>query len=489
MDFDGKNKEKKGGRRGRACVVVLGDIGRSPRMQYHALSLANQASLEVDIVANGGSEPHTALLANPSIHIHTMKQWPTARQSLPKILQPIMLLLKPLVQFFMLLWFLCVKIPSPDIFIVQNPPSVPTLVAVKWASWLRNSSFVIDWHNFGYTLLGLSLGRNSHFVSLYKWFEKRYGKMADASLCVTKAMQHELAQNWGINATVLYDQPPDFFHPTSLEERHKDFCQPLGVRDCVSNGTSLMGSHLLQNETLFTTEVGSNIYLKPNRPALVVSSTSWTPDEDFGILLEAALMYDRRVAAILNEDDSIDEEVIRKEISDGKQCLYPRLLFIITGKGPEKENYEAKIKKLKLKRVAFRTMWLAADDYPLLLGSADLGVCLHTSSSGLDLPMKVVDMFGCGLPVCAVSYSCIKELVKVDKNGLLFSSSSELADELLMLFKGFPDECDSLKVLKNGTLETGSSARWATEWEEHAKPLITEAINPILTYVFYAALA
>lgn len=42
-------------------------------------------------------------------------------------------------------------------------------------------------------------------------------------------------------------------------------------------------------------------------------------------------MYDRRVAAILGEDDSVDEEVMWKEISDGKQYLYPRLLFIITG--------------------------------------------------------------------------------------------------------------------------------------------------------------
>ncbi|MBA0766608.1 hypothetical protein Gotri_015636 [Gossypium trilobum] len=90
--------------------------------------------------------------------------------------------------------------------------------------------------------------------------------------------------------------------------------------------------------------------------------------------------------------------------------------------------------------------------------------------------MKVVDMFGCGLPVRAVSYSCIDELVKVEKNGLLFSSSSKLADELLMLFRGFPNECDALKSLKNGALETGSSARWAAEWEEHAKPLISEVI-------------
>ncbi|XP_068320744.1 UDP-glycosyltransferase TURAN-like isoform X3 [Pyrus communis] len=383
----------KGGKRGRACVVVLGDIGRSPRMQYHALSLARQASLEVDIVAYGGSEPHSALLEHQSIHIHKMQQWQTFTRGLPNILRPFVLLIKAVTQSLMLLWFLCVKIPAPDVFLVQNPPSVPTLMAVKWASWLRKSAFIVDWHNFGYTLLALSLGRSSRFVAIYRWFERYFGKMADGSLCVTRAMQHELAQNWGIKATVLYDQPPEFFRPASLEEKHKLFCrldknlrQPLGVHDCTSTGSGGVNTDI--NDTLFTTLVGTDVTSKPHRPALIVSSTSWTPDEDFEILLEAAVMYDRRVAAILNEEDATKEEVLWKDIHSGKQYLYPRLLFVITGKGPEKQKYEEKISRLHLKRVAFRTMWLSAEDYPLLLGSADLGVCLHTSSSGLDLPMK-----------------------------------------------------------------------------------------------------
>ncbi|KAM0937713.1 putative chitobiosyldiphosphodolichol beta-mannosyltransferase [Dioscorea sansibarensis] len=473
------------GKKRRAAVVVLGDIGHSPRMQFHALSLARQADLEVDIVANGGNEPYVAIKENQSIHLHKMKS--VSFKALSKISSALALLVKAVLQFIILVWFLCFRIPRPDIFLVQNPPSVPTLAAVKLSSWLRRSSLVIDWHNFGYTLLGLSHGRSHIIVKVYHWFEKVFGRMADGSLCVTRAMQHELAQNWGIKASVLYDQPPEFFHPALTEEKHELFCR-LGnsichqdnIRDCVSIGAEgLEGCNSVHvvdrlSQSMFTGQVGNDVFLKPNRPALVVSSTSWTPDEDFGMLLEAAVMYDRRVAAAVYEDDSIEEEKLWMDICNGRQFLYPRLLFIITGKGPEKGKYEEQIKRLNLRRVAFRTMWLSAEDYPLLLGSADLGVCLHTSSSGLDLPMKVVDMFGCGLPVCAVSYSCVEELVKVEKNGLLFSSPSELADQLMMLFKGFPDHCDALKSLRDGALATCSTSRWSTEWQTHALPLITQ---------------
>jgi beta-1,4-mannosyltransferase len=38
----------------RAAVIVLGDLGRSPRMQYHALALASQGA-EVDLVGYTGA--------------------------------------------------------------------------------------------------------------------------------------------------------------------------------------------------------------------------------------------------------------------------------------------------------------------------------------------------------------------------------------------------------------------------------------------------
>ena len=74
------------------------------------------------------------------------------------------------------------------------------------------------------------------------------------------------------------------------------------------------------------------------------------------------------------------------------------------------------------KKVSIDTVWLDADDYPFLLSICDLGVCLHYSSSGVDLPMKVVDMFGAGIPVLAIKFKALTELVKDGYNGFIFNN-------------------------------------------------------------------
>jgi len=137
--------------------------------------------------------------------------------------------------------------------------------------------------------------------------------------------------------------------------------------------------------TALTQKLASGVVqYRPQRQAVLVSSTSWTPDEDFGILLKALQAYE--------------------ETAQAEPLVYPSLLCIITGKGPQKEHYVAEIEKLQWQKVSVITPWLEIEDYPTVLASADLGVCLHWSTSGLDLPMKVVDMFGSGLPVCAYDF-------------------------------------------------------------------------------------
>ncbi len=72
------------------------------------------------------------------------------------------------------------------------------------------------------------------------------------------------------------------------------------------------------------------------------------------------------------------------------------------------------MRSLDLRRVAFRLLWLEAADYPLLLGSCDLGVSLHMSSSGVDLPMKVILLVSnamCSSTFPHTSVLCLKKAV------------------------------------------------------------------------------
>jgi beta-1,4-mannosyltransferase len=167
-------------------------------------------------------------------------------------------------------------------------------------------------------------------------------------------------------------------------------------------------------DTTLTTTSTPIPSLSPDRPALLISSTSWTADEDFSLLLTALDIYQ----SALQDDIGL-----------------PRLLVIITGLGELRAPFERIVAQRELTRwkgITVRCVFVAARDYPTLLGCADLGLSLHSSSSGRDLPMKVVDMFGCGVPVLARNFECIGELVKDKFNGRVFADGEELGLQMIV---------------------------------------------------------
>jgi beta-1,4-mannosyltransferase len=281
----------------------------------------------------------------------------------------------------------------------------------------------VDWHNFGYSILALKLGEGHPLVRISKLYESALSRAAYANFTVTDAMAKVLRSDYGIPAPVL-----------TLHDRPANLYQPL---------TDVQRLSFLQRYQPLNEHFNA---LVDGKARLLVSSTSWTPDEDFGILLDALCSYSASATS--------------------SHPHLPELVVVITGKGPQKRLYLEKIEELRradaLEMVSLYTDWLSFADYALLLGSADLGVSLHTSSSGVDLPMKVVDMFGAGLPVAGWSkFSAWPELVTEDVNGKGFGSPEELTDILRELFD---PASKKLAQLKDGARRE-SQRRWSSEWD------------------------
>jgi beta-1,4-mannosyltransferase len=106
------------------------------------------------------------------------------------------------------------------------------------------------------------------------------------------------------------------------------------------------------------------------------------------------------------------------------------------------------------------------------VGSADLGLCLHRSSSGLDIPMKVADLFGAGVPVCALDYGAsLAERVRHGTNGLLFSTAEQLASVLFDFFEGFPADDPTFDRLRTGARKLARMS-WDEGWNREALPVL-----------------
>ncbi|MCJ1310620.1 mannosyltransferase [Agyrium rufum] len=411
-----------GQRSPRFQVLVLGDVGRSPRMQYHAISLAKHGAF-VDLIGYVDSELHPDIVTSNKIQVLPLWIVPRALQTKSKGLFLLYGPLKVIYQVVGLWYVLNHKAQPARWLLVQNPPSIPTLVVAQAACWLRRTKLVIDWHNFGYTILALKLGYGHPLVKASELYDRYASRGADAHFTVTKAMAKILRENFKLSAPILtlHDRPAAVFKPMSIEHR-----------------LAFLGR--LPETALHIDN------LAEGKLKVLVSSTSWTPDEDFSLLLDALVEYSDRAIST--------------------HPHLPELLVIVTGKGALRDHYLKQIEELrsqdKLEMVIIKTAWLSTQDYASLLASADLGISLHQSTSGVDLPMKVLDMFGAGLPVVGWSrFEAWPELVTEGVNGKGFGSAEELM-EILTDLLGSTD--DSIQTVKRGALQE-STIGWDANWD------------------------
>lgn len=224
-----------------------------------------------------------------------------------------------------------------------------------------------------------------------RFYEKVLGRSAYAHFAVTKAMAKILKDTMGIRGPIqtLYDRPPVHFAPLDARTQ-KEFLE--------SHPTTAPYAEAIEN----------------GRTKLLISSTSWTADEDFSLLLAALMSYDSHASGA----------------NFLKHGSVPSILAIITGRGPLRDGYMATIEKMEFQCVTVESVWLEAEDYPKMIACADLGVSLHTSTSGVDLPMKIVDLFGVGVPVAAYGFVALGELVKDGENGVVFRDGDGLGEAL-----------------------------------------------------------
>ncbi len=404
-----------------------------------------------------------------------------------------------------------------DLIVIQNPPCLPAVASAAFLSIFNGSAIMIDWHNLGFKMFEERLGPSHMLVRLARLLEWIAAKFASHHICVSEAMKVWLWENFGVRATVLYDRPATMFQsqPLTTQQRHELFVRcgltaksnEIVTIDGETNSEGSVKSGTIQTLEVATAEKSATVKrtkqrkaqladsastdalnssfverTDSDRAALVISSTSWTADEDFTVLLRALLVVEAFLKA--RDEETMAggnssgarrggrSKSITEAVKNNENSYYSKLVVAITGKGPMREAFEQSVAEntrqgLLGTYVSVRLLWLSHADYPLLMRSASLGVCLHTSTSGLDLPMKVYDMLGSGVPVLAVRFATIGELVKEHVNGQLFSTDTELASQLIRLLvdpthsDGSGSSGKSLSELRRGAATLGN---WDDNW-------------------------
>lgn len=391
-------------------------------MQYHAASLAG-AGAEVDLIGLEGAAVTATVAANPRIRVHRLADQRFSGRARGGVSRFVFGSAMRGVAQGVALFTALMRIPRPDTILVQNPPAIPTLFVAWLAARLRGARFVIDWHNLSHTIAAVKVGEGHRAVRAIKRSEQRWATRADAHLTVSKALAEWLAREYGVTAVVVYDRPGAAFRRSSADEA-----------------------------TALWARLSPHTGLGATRPPLVVCPTSWTPDEDFDLMLEALERAERQLQTPGDES--------------------PKLAVFLTGRGALRESFEQRAARRNFKAIAVKTLWLEPADYPTLIGMADLGLCLHQSSSGLDLPMKLADLRGAAVPVAVFDYApVLSEVMTPGHEGVTFHDPGDLTQVLLTVASRSIAPGSPLGTAR-AWLAQHPAENWDTQWNASARPVL-----------------
>lgn len=105
------------------------------------------------------------------------------------------------------------------------------------------------------------------------------------------------------------------------------------------------------------------------------------------------------------------------------QAQFPHLRYLLIGDGPEMGHLRSLVCELKLEKICTLTGWLPTlSDVNRALNAADIGLVMRTGAQSDDFHMTgaLVHNMACGLPVLAARLGGVSEVLKEDRNGLLF---------------------------------------------------------------------
>jgi beta-1,4-mannosyltransferase len=370
----------------RSLIVVLGDSDRRPRARLHALALA--ALGEVDVVGLDGGGAHTSTPAESGVRVHHIGGSTPGRTGTGR--------LAAFSAWFADRWLACrlalrlSRLQRPDVVLIQVPPARPTLAVSILIGRLRGSRVVVDWRNLAHTELAVGLGDGHRAVHALRRVERRWARRADAHLAASNALGAWLTREYGIKATVVHSRAPVPSPPAEAERR---------------NARAALGQVL-----------GTDLHDTP----LVIAPTSWSPEDDFDLLIEALERAERTLAAAPAQAPTLDAK------------SPPALVVVLTGRGEGRAGFEQRIARRRFDRIAVRTAWLEGENYHRALGAADVGLCLRQSSSGLDLPSAVPEFRAAGVPVAAFDYApVLSEIVTPGEQGVLIRDAGALATLLV----------------------------------------------------------